>query len=203
MFSYLRGILRRKNPLSAVIDCSGVGYEVLIPLSTYDRLPELGQEIEMQIHFSFTENDGIRLFGFSSQEEKELFQQLISVSKIGPKIALSILSGMSVQEFVQAILTENASMISTIPGLGKKSSERLIIELKDKVGKISGKEFKSVLNGTSEDMVREAESALLTLGYKLYDIQRTFSELLRQSDFTSSEQIVKATIKALYKKSNL
>ncbi|OQX71582.1 MAG: Holliday junction branch migration protein RuvA [Candidatus Cloacimonas sp. 4484_275] len=203
MFSYLRGILKRKNPVSAVVECSGVGYEVLIPLSTFDRLPEIGKEIEMQIHFSFSENDGIRLFGFFTQEEKELFQQLISVSKIGPKIALSILSGMSVKEFVQAVLTENVSLISTIPGLGKKSSERLIIELKDKVGKISGSEYKAVFTETSEDIIREAESALLTLGYKLFEIQRIFSELLRNHNFKTSEEIVKASIKALYKKSNL
>ena len=122
MFSYLRGILKRKNPVSAIIDCHGVGYEVFIPLSTFDKLPETGKEVEMEIHFSFSENDGIRLFGFFTQEEKELFQQLISVSKIGPKIALSILSGMSVREFVQAVLSENVSLISTIPGLGKKSA---------------------------------------------------------------------------------
>jgi len=199
MFSYLKGILAKKNPVFAVIDCNGVGYEVNIPLSTFDKLPEIGKEVEIQIHFSMTENDGIRLFGFFSVEEKGLFRQLISISKIGPKTALSILSGLSVQDLIQAVQTENVSLISTIPGLGKKSSERLIIELKDKVGKIRIEDIISSETG-KPDIIREAESALITLGYRPLEVKKTIARLLKNNDYQSSEEVIKATIKSLYQR---
>ncbi len=200
MFAYLKGILTQKNPVYAVIDCLGVGYEVNIPLSTFEKLPEIGKEIEIQIHFSMTENDGIRLFGFFSVEEKKLFRQLISISKIGPKTALAILSGLSVQDLIQAVQTGNVSLISTVPGLGKKSAERLIIELKDKVGKIGSEEI-SLLSGIRKtDIIGEAESALITLGYRPPEVKKTIARLIKENKFQSTEEIIKATIKFLYQR---
>ena len=200
MFAYLKGTLTQKNPVYAVIDCLGVGYEVNIPLSTFEKLPEIGKEIEIQIHFSMTENDGIRLFGFFSVEEKKLFRQLISISKIGPKTALAILSGLSVQDLIQAVQTGNVSLISTVPGLGKKSAERLIIELKDKVGKIGSEEI-SLLSGIRKtDIIGEAESALITLGYRPPEVKKTIARLIKENKFQSTEEIIKATIKFLYQR---
>ncbi len=199
MFAYLKGILARKNPVFAVIDCNGVGYEVNIPMSTFDKLPEIGKEIEFQIYFSMTENDGIRLFGFFSVEEKDLFRQLISISKIGPKTALSILSGLSVLDLIQAVQTGNVGLITTIPGMGKKSSERLIIELKDKVGKIGIDNIISSETG-KPDIIHEAESALITLGYRPLEVKKTIARLMKDNNYQSSEEVIKATIKSLYQR---
>ncbi|MBC8386066.1 MAG: Holliday junction branch migration protein RuvA [Candidatus Cloacimonetes bacterium] len=202
MFAYLKGKLIKKTPVSAIIDCGGVGYEVKIPLSTFEKLPDLDQTTELKIHFSMNENEGIRLFGFFTDEEKELFNNLISISKIGPKTALSILSGLSVQDLIQAVQTGNVGLISTVPGLGKKSSERLIIELKDKVGKIVLDSIVSSSGIAQNDIIIEAETALLTLGYRIYDIRKTISKLIKEIDFKTSEEIIKTTIKHLYKKRN-
>ena len=200
MISYLKGLLSRKEPVIAIIDCQGVGYEVNIPLSTFDKLPEIGNEVILLVHYSFNEVDGTRLFGFITSEEKELFRHLIAISKIGPKLALSILSGLSVEDLIQAIQMGDVNLIATIPGIGKKSAERLIIELKDRVGSIRADQLLKESGIGRSDMIKEAESALLTLGYKQFEIRKAFSALLKEQEFTSSEEIVKAGIKALYKK---
>ena len=201
MFSYLKGILAKKSPFSAVVDCSGVGYEINIPLSTFDKLPEIGKTVEIQIHFTMNENEGIRLFGFWSLEEKEMFRQLLSISKIGPKTAISVLSGISVPNLIRAVQTGDVKLISTVPGIGKKSAERLIIELKDKVGKIAFEDV-PIADLEKMDIVREAESALITLGYKLYEIRKVLTRLTKENDYDSSEELLKAAIKDLYKKRN-
>lgn len=200
MISYLKGLLSRKEPVIAIIDCQGVGYEVNIPLSTFDKLPEIGNEVKLLVHYSFNEVDGTRLFGFITSEEKELFRHLIAISKIGPKLALSILSGLSVEDLIHAILMGDVSLLVTIPGIGKKSAERLIIELKDRVGSIHADQLLKEGGIGRSDMIKEAESALLTLGYKQFEIRKVFSALLKEQEFASSEEIVKAGIKALYKK---
>ncbi len=201
MFSYLKGILAKKSPFSAVVDCSGVGYEINIPLSTFDKLPEIDKTVEIQIHFTMNESEGIRLFGFWTLEEKEMFRQLVSISKIGPKTAISVLSGISVPDLIRAVQTGDVKLISTVPGIGKKSAERLIIELKDKVGKIVFKDV-PIADLEKMDIVREAESALVTLGYKLYEIRKVLIRLTKENDFDSSEELLKAAIKDLYKKRN-
>ena len=124
MFSYLKGILAKKSPFLAVVDCNGVGYEINIPISTFDKLPEIGKKVEIQIHFTMNESEGIRLFGFCSLEEKEMFRQLLSISKIGPKTAISVLSGISVPILIRAVQTGDVKLISTVPGIGKKSAEK-------------------------------------------------------------------------------
>jgi len=201
MFSYLKGNLVKKSPFVAVVDCNGVGYEINIPISTFDKLPEIGKKVEIQIHFTMNESEGIRLFGFWSLEEKEMFRQLLSISKIGPKTAISVLSGISVPILIRAVQTGDVKLISTVPGIGKKSAERLIIELKDKVGKIAFEDI-PIADLEKMDIVREAESALITLGYKLYEIRKILTKLTKENDFDSSEELLKAAIKDLYKKRN-
>jgi Holliday junction DNA helicase RuvA len=200
MIAYLNGIIMQKEPVSTVLDCHGVGYEVNIPLSTYDKLPEIGKKVLLHIHYTFNEMDGVRLFGFISKEEKKLFRNLISISKIGPKLALAILSGLPVNELIHAIQVGDVNLIATIPGIGKKSAERLIIELKDKVGNISAETI-LVADGQQADIVLEAETALITLGYKQFEVRKQISKLIKEQNFNSSEEIVKATIRSLYKKS--
>ena len=203
MYSYLKGELSEKYPTTIVVDCNGVGYDLFIPLSTYDKLPEIGKEIKILVHYSFNESDGVRLFGFYADEEKSLFRQLINISKVGPKLALSVLSGLSVADLIRAVQMGDVDLITTIHGIGKKSAERLVIELKDKVGNIATKSVDYDYQGIDSDIITDAETALLTLGYKRYDIRKIISKLMKETDFSTSEEITKAAIKALYKKRNI
>jgi Holliday junction DNA helicase RuvA len=203
MISYLKGTLSEKNPVFVSVECCGVGYEVQIPLSTFDKLPQVGEEIKLNIHYSFNEMDGVRLFGFFTVEERELFRNLISVSKVGPKIALTILSGLSVKDFLQAVASSDVSLLSTIPGIGKKSAERLIIELKDKVGQISSADLLKSSATEDENIIYEAESGLLTLGYKVYEIRKALKQILSKEEIISSEDLIKAAIRLLYSKKNI
>ena len=203
MYSYLKGILSEKYPTTIVIDCTGIGYELFIPLSTYDKLPEIGKEVKVLVHYSFNETDGVRLFGFFSDEEKVLFRQLINISKVGPKLALSVLSGLSIADLIRAIQMGDVNLITTIHGIGKKSAERLIIELKDKVGDITSESLVGNYIGIDSELIQDAETALLTLGYKRYDVRKTISKLMKENEFSTSEEITKAAIKALYKKRNI
>lgn len=200
MIAYLNGILQKKEPVQAIIECGGVGYEVHIPLSTFDKLPEQGKTVQLHIHYAFNEIDGVRLFGFYSSEEKDLFRLLINISKIGPKLALAVLSGLPLSDFIRAVQMSDVNHISTIPGIGKKSAERLIIELKDKVGNLGSKGFLTNIDKGKADLIREAETALITLGYRQADVRKTINKLLQKNEFTTSQEIVKATIKALYQK---
>lgn len=203
MYSYLKGALSEKNPNTIVVDCNGVGYELFIPLSTYDKLPETGKEVKVLVHYSFNESDGVRLFGFYSDEEKLLFRQLINISKVGPKLALSVLSGLSIADLIRAVQMGDVDLITTIHGIGKKSAERLIIELKDKVGNITSIPLDGNYPGADSELIQDAETALLTLGYKRYDARKIISKLMKENDFSTSEEIIKAAIKALYKKRNI
>ncbi len=203
MYSYLKGVLSEKYPTIIIVDCNGVGYELFIPLSTYDKLPETGKVVKILVHYSFNESDGVRLFGFYSDEEKILFRQLINISKVGPKLALSVLSGLSVADLIHAVQIGDVNLITTIHGIGKKSAERLIIELKDKVGDITSISLEGDYPGTDTELIQDAEIALLTLGYKRYDARKIISKLMKENDFSTSEEITKAAIKALYKKRNI
>jgi len=181
----------------------GVGYEVNIPLSTYDKLPELEKQVKVHIHYSFSEMDGVRLFGFLTLEEKNLFRNLISISKIGPKLGLAILSGLPVNDLIRAVQAGDVGLLSTIPGIGKKSAERLIIELKDKVGSVSAEDILVTGSDGQIDIIREAESALTTLGYKQFEVRKAINRLIKDHKFSTSEEVVKATIRTLYKKRNI
>ncbi len=203
MYSYLKGVLSEKCLTTIVVDCNGVGYEIFVPLSTYDKLPEIEKEVKILVHYSFNESDGVRLFGFYTDEEKLLFRQLINISKVGPKLALSVLSGLSVADLIRAVQIGDVSLISSIHGIGKKSAERLIIELKDKVGDISSISIDRDYPGADTEIIQDAETALLTLGYKRYDIRKVISKLIIENDFSTSEEITKAAIKALYRKRNI
>ena len=200
MFAYLKGLLAEKNTQTVVVECNGVGYELLIPLKTFDNLPQIGKKVKLYVYSNFNENDGTRLFGFSSREEKILFIKLISVSKIGPKTALSVLSTLSVNDFVQAIELADVNLISTVHGLGKKSSERLIVELQDKLSKLDLISTTIDKKLISNNIFEEAESALKNLGYKRSSIRKTISRLLKKKEYQSSEKLIKAAIKNLYNK---
>ncbi|MDY0349649.1 MAG: Holliday junction branch migration protein RuvA [Desulfobulbaceae bacterium] len=168
MIATLSGVVFVKQPNHVIIDVGGVGYEVLISGRTYDRLPDNGDEVFLYIHTSVRE-DAITLYGFAGAEEKELFLLLNTVSGVGPKLALSILSGISAQELGEALIRKNMSRLTALAGVGRKTAERMCVELKDKVAKyyLPGSEADQIPAGESmeEDSFRDALSALTNLGY--------------------------------------
>ena len=167
MVAYVRGVLTEKDPTRVVVEAAGVGYEVLIPLSTFDRLPKAGGEVKLLTFHCVREDDEI-LFGFATPAEKELFVKLTAVSGVGPKIALSILSGGSVGELALAIASGNAKRISSIKGVGKKTAEKICLELQDKVNAIealSAAQRAGAGKEAAAPVLRDAILALSALGF--------------------------------------
>ncbi|GGI21167.1 Holliday junction branch migration protein RuvA [Oxalicibacterium faecigallinarum] len=159
MIGRLSGILLEKNPPQLIVDCNGVGYEVNVPMSTFYNLPGVGEKVVLLTHFVVREDAQI-LFGFGSTEERHVFKELIKISGIGARTALSILSGMSVGDLSQAITLQEAGRLTKVPGIGKKTAERLLLELKGKLGADIGAGG-AVASDASSDVL----NALLALGY--------------------------------------
>ncbi|MBD3893557.1 Holliday junction branch migration protein RuvA [Hydrogenophaga sp.] len=161
MIGKLTGTLWEKNPPQILLDCQGVGYELDVPMSTFYKLPQIGAEVSLLTHFVVRE-DAQLLYGFASATERTAFRQLIKISGIGPRMALAVLSGLSVDELAQAIGTQEAARLIKVPGIGKKTAERLLLELKGKFGPDSGLRTVDVArSGVQNDI----EQALLALGY--------------------------------------
>ncbi|MCL1827657.1 MAG: Holliday junction branch migration protein RuvA [Candidatus Cloacimonetes bacterium] len=208
MYAYIEGILTEKNNDSIVIDCGGIGFELKIPMTTLTGLPNINEIAKVYV-YTFTNDEGTRLFGFLNKYEKELFKLLISVNRIGPKIALSILSYMGIDSLIKAIISGNTKIIAKTPGLGTKSAERLIIELKDKVEQISEIESEiiknNVISGSRKSFVdriwNEVEVALLSLGYKSHEVCDAMQNAAIESDMPS-EKLLKNCIKYIYLKRN-
>lgn len=197
MFNYLKGKIAEITPSYCVIDCQGVGYEVEISLTTYEKIRSL-EEIKILIHH-FQNDEGVRLFGFYSSDEKAMFRKLISISRVGPKIALSMLSALPVSTIINLILSDDYSLLSKVPGIGKKTAQRLIIELKDKVGDIEVKE-QTLGEVLISDVTKEAENALLKLGYKPLVIRKAFQSILKEEPEIEVEELIKKSMRNLYKK---
>ncbi len=170
MITFLQGILVEKEPERAVVNVGGIGYEVHIPLSTYDRLPESEQPLKLLTYHHVREDAQI-LFGFFTETERDMFNRLLSVSGIGPKIALAVLSGMSVRELKISITSSDVKRLSGISGIGKKTAERMVVELKDKIS--AGEALEAVAGADdampSEVRLRDTVMALIALGYKQQD----------------------------------
>jgi len=166
MIGHLRGTLIEKHPNEAIVDVQGVGYLVTIPVSTFSSLPDVGGEVKLRIHTHVRE-DAIALFGFLTMDEKLLFERLISVSGVGPKLGITVLSGLPVAELVSAIRSGNLQQLTRVPGIGKKTAERLVVELRDKLDLLAGKAPAAAtatpsapLSAVDEDVL----SALMNLG---------------------------------------
>ena len=200
MFSFIKGKIVAKTPTAVVIETGGIGYEILIPVLTFDKLPPIGKEANLFVHLSISDTEGLRLFGFYSEEEKQFFKKLITVSKIGPKTAISILSVLSTKDLANAILSNDISLIKTVPGIGKKTAERLIVELKDKVSIQEGVLSANQLTGKDSNIFFEAESALITLGYKSAEIKKVLSIISKIDHPNTVEELIKLSIKHLYTK---
>ncbi len=165
MISYIKGTLVEKTPARIAVEACGLGYEILIPLSSYDSLGEVGSEVMVRTHFHVRE-DSHQLFGFVTLQELRLFEMLISVSGIGPRSALTILSGTSVDDFCDAIVREEVASLTAISGVGKKKAQRLIVELKSRISEEDARLGDGGGTTSPRDNVAEAIQALIALGFK-------------------------------------
>lgn len=199
MISFLRGKLVDTLPTQATIDVNGIGYDVLIPLSSYDKLPQPGQEVKLLTHLVIRE-DAHMLYGFATDTERDLFRLLINnVSGIGPKTALNVLSGISVTAFRGAVANNDVKALAQISGVGKKTAERIVVELKDKIGAAGAWEAASAQRALSEEdqKLSDAALALMALGFK----QLEAHDSVRKAQATLGAQAnVEALVRACLKK---
>ncbi len=199
MITFLDGKLVSALPTQATVDVNGVGYEVLIPLSSYDKLPDVGQPIRILTHLAVREDAHV-LYGFMNAAERDLFRLLVNnVSGIGPKLALAVLSGMSVTNFKTAVVNSDIAAISKISGLGKKTAERIVLELKDKLGVAAAWEAATAAHGPTpeQEQANEAVLALIALGYKQVDAHKAVRDLQTQGQAKSAEELVKLALKKI------
>jgi Holliday junction DNA helicase RuvA len=191
MIGRLSGILLEKNPPQLLIDCNGVGYEVGVPMSTFYNLPGLGEKVVLLTHLTVRE-DAHLLYGFGSAEERNVFRQLIKISGIGARTALSILSGMSVPDLAQAITVQEAGRLTKVPGIGKKTAERLLLELKGKLGADLGAMAGAAHNDATADIL----NALVALGYSDKEAMLALKQIPAGSGVADG---IKQALKALSK----
>ncbi|HEY2341824.1 MAG TPA: Holliday junction branch migration protein RuvA [Chthoniobacteraceae bacterium] len=201
MITFLEGALVEALPTHVVVSVHGVGYHVAIPLSSYDKLPAPGAQIKILTHLQVREDAHV-LYGFMSTAERDLFRLLINhVSGIGPKTALDVLSGISVTNFKGAVVEGNAKLLSQVKGIGKKTAERIIVELKDKLGVAAAWEAASAQHAPSplEAQAADAVAGLIALEYKPLDAHGVVRQVLEKGGVTTSEEIVRQALKILMK----
>ena len=199
MITFLDGTLREVWPTQVVVEVHGVGYEVFIPLSSYDRLPQPGQPVRLLTHLQVREDAHI-LYGFASAEERDLFRVLVTrVSGVGPKLALAVLSGMEVGRFKAAVVDSDTASIAKISGLGKKTAERIVLELKDKLGVAAAWEAASADKAPSAEAraCNDAVLALIALGYKQVDSAKVVREVALKNKEAGAEELVRLALKGL------
>lgn len=204
MIASLTGILRQKTPRSIIADVHGVGYEVIIPLPTFYQLPPLGETIHLWTHTHVRE-DALQLYGFSTGEEKGLFLMLLSVSGIGPKLAINILSGLPLIELVAAVKKGDVVKLSSIPGIGQKTAGRLVLELQEKVQALEAQDSIAAASAEGKDSqtIEDAISALVNLGYKSPLAKEAVKRVLRSENGGVAregiliEELIKESLKVL------
>mgnify|MGYP001767267423 FL=1 len=200
MIALISGKIVYKGVANVIVDVQGVGVRVFIPLTTFYELPETGQSITLHIHTN-VKDDAIHLFGFHSVQERDLFQLMISVSGIGPKIAMNMLSGISAPELLNAISGGNVGKLVNVPGVGKKMAERLVLELKEKVLKkmmIEQMPDEGTPKSTRDVILEDALSALVNLGYKSNTAKDALNKVVRTSEENlSMDKLLKDTLKIL------
>ena len=177
------------------MDVGGVGYQVFIPLNVFYRLPEVSSRVSLQIHTHVRE-DALQLFGFGDVAEKQIFLLLIGVSGIGPKLAINILSGISAEELARALRESDQTRLIAIPGVGRKLAERMIVELKDKLSTLAPVQAESAKSETGSQLMLDAVSALVNLGYKRADAEKVVRDVLKRGEHTL-ESVLKETLRLL------
>jgi len=202
VIAQLSGKLLHKEPNSAIIDIGGVGYEVIIPLSTFYELGDLGSDVSLKVHTHVRE-DALQLFGFWTPREKELFLKLTSVSGVGPKLGITMLSGMPAAELINAITTNDLVKLTSIPGVGRKTAERVVVELREKLASmaVESREADRVAArelGAGETAVRDDTiAALMALGYPKAISERAVSFALREEGERTIEAVLKRALRRL------
>jgi holliday junction DNA helicase RuvA len=199
MIARVSGILIQKTVTHCVVDVHGAGFRIIVPLSTFYELPEEGQTVILHVHTHVRE-DAINLYGFLTHEEREVFQLMISVSGIGPKLAINILSGIAAGDLLNAITSDDLKRLTGIPGVGKKTAERMILELKDKVARIVGEPVMAGAAGrkAGDQLKDDALSALVNLGYKGSMVKDVVDRILRETpEAPSLDYLLKQALRIL------
>lgn len=192
----LRGLMAEKSPASITIECAGVGYGVAVPLSTFDRLPPLSAEVTLFIHHIVREDDQL-LFGFATERERSFFKTLLTISGIGPKLALSVLSGLTPGELATAIAEGDVRRLSTISGVGKKTAERIIVELKDKIDPLEAVALRSKDGGseTTPPVIRDAILSLVALGNKAEDARKLVQAAYEKDPSATVQDLIRLALR--------
>src|SRR5215210_5620736 len=205
MIAYLSGKLLEKQATSVIIDVGGIGYEVTIPLSTFYELGEEGADVSLRI-YTHVREDALQLFGFKSERERQLYLKLISVQGIGAKSGISMLSGMSAEEIVTAIRTDNLARLTSIPGVGRKTAERMVIELRDKLNDLSSAATQQQLSiaagGASvpaDSVYDDALSALTNLGYQRNAAEKALKQAVQDGTEMSVQKLLRKSLQLLAK----
>ena len=206
MIAHLSGTLLSKQPNSVILDVGGVGYEVNIPVSTFYDLEEEGSSVNLRI-YTHVREDTLQLFGFKTIRERELFLKVISVSGIGPSLGIKLLSGMSADEMIASIRTNNLARLTLIPGIGRKTAERLVVELRDKVATLSSTETEEEVGtretgppvSTEDSMRADVLSALLNLGYQRSSAEKAVNAAVDEGGEISVELILRRSLRKLAK----
>lgn len=194
MIAELRGTILDKRPPHILVDVAGIGYEIDAPMSTFYELPEIGQVVRLYTHFLVREDEH-RLFGFYTAEERNLFRTVLKVNGVGPRLGLAILSGMTPSEFVQCILCNDATRLTSLPGVGKKTAERLVIEMRDKLNEraFPAHHERTQASSGRQQILQDAISALVSLGYKQPEANRIVTKIDDGSH--NSESLIRLALK--------
>jgi len=198
MIALLTGRLKRKATDHLVIDVAGVGYQVQTPLSTYYNLPDAGEEVTLHI-YTHVREDALSLYGFLAEKEKDVFLLLLGVSGIGPKLALAVLSSLSVEDISYAIESSDDLKLCTIPGIGRKTAARLVLELKDKMKRLSPEGTHDARTDANKEPVEDAISALVNLGYKKALAEEALQSILRRRPCLTIEALIREGLSVLTK----
>lgn len=204
MISRIRGILLEKQAPNVVVDVQGVGYEIQVSLNTFFELPGQDQPVMLLTHFVVRE-DAQQLYGFGEDGERRLFRELIKISGVGPKLALAILSGMTTTEFVRCVHANDAANLVRLPGVGKKTAERLLVEMRDRLddwqSSTASHDSANLEPGAGNGAIAEAESALVALGYKMAEASRMISSItIAGEPPPPSEELIRQALKSVVKK---
>lgn len=194
VIAQISGALAQKIPGEVIVDVGGVGYQIFIPLNVFYRLPEIGAPVQLQI-YTHVREDALQLFGFNDLAEKQVFLLLIGVSGIGPKLAVNILSGIPAEELARALRQSDQARLLTIPGVGRKLAERMIVELKDKLATLP-RALESAEREPSSQLLSDAVSALVNLGYKRADAEKSVRDVLKRGTH-SLEGVLKESLRLL------
>lgn len=197
MIDSIRGRLTEKHPTKLLIDVGGMGFEVNVPLTCFEKVGPVGTTVSLPTYLYLRE-DGVKLYGFSSKEERDLFLELISVSKIGPRVAQGVLSGISVSEFKRAIIGQNVDRLTVIPGVGPKTARRMVMELREKLTEAEPELIR--LTGEISPNAAEAVGALVSLGFKKVQAEGAVARVLKvERKDIPLENLVKKALQSLYK----